>query len=193
VDQNRDAVQWVAERDCSDERHQDRGGLVLTLAELCAVLLPPGPALARGLHRNQVSKDGFIVTITVPSTCTARKDILSHRRNRAATARRGWRPSGRAAPKEIWNSGLAAYQYRGCYTFKVDVTIDVIAPGQAGSSDHHHVWLMWTNYRSHVYPRRRQPAGADNNSPYEARPRDFGGRAAPGRWHTNWAHPGPHG
>lgn len=154
---------------------------VLVLAELCAALIPPGPALARGLHRNQVSKDGFIVTITVPIDLHgAQGRSFRTAGNRGSYGAQGLAAIWESGAEGIWNSGLAAYPYRGCYTFKVDVTIDVIAPGQAGSSDHHHVWLMWTNYRSHVYRGGDSQRGADNNSPYEGSAEGFWGTG--GAW-----------
>jgi hypothetical protein len=148
----------------------------MLLAEVGSLLAPQGAVRAAGLHRNRVSKDGFVITITVPIDLHGAQGRSFHSPGTSG----GFGAQGLASIWEsgaegVWNAGLEGYQFRGCYTFKIDVEIAIIPPGQAGSPDHHHVWLMWTSYRSHVYRGTGSERGVDNSLPFQGSAEGFWG------------------
>ncbi len=152
----------------------------LCTAGLILALAWPSMALAEPSRRNTVTKEGDTVTITVPMDLHgALGRQFYNRQTRQTIGAQGLSAVWESGAESIWNSGLGAYLYRGCYTLKVDITIDVIPPGEAGSSDHHHVWLMWSGYRSEVYRGGDSRRGVDNSAPYDQSAEGFWGYIGP--------------
>ena len=159
-------------------------GARIAIFAIAAVLfltaLFPFPVVARPASRNQVNKDGNTVTITVPIDLHgALGRSFRNRQTGQNINAQGLADFWGSGAEGIWNSGLSAFLYRGCYTLQVDIPIDVIPPGESGSSDHHHVWLMWVGYRSEVYRGRGSQRGADNSLPYQNSAEGFWGYISP--------------
>ena len=141
-----------------------------------ASILSPREAIAGPLHRNRVTRSGDTVTITVPMDLHgALGRPFRNRQTGESFGAQGLASFWESSAEDIWNSGLDPYLYRGCYTLQVDATIDVIPPGEAGSADHHHVWLMWVGYRSQVYRGGNSRREQDNSAPYQNSAEGFWG------------------
>ena len=157
-----------------------RIAILSIVAVLLLTALFPVAAVARPASRNQVNKDGNTVTITVPIDFHgALGRSFRVRETGQSYGAEGYAAYWGSGAENIWNSGLSPWLYRGCYTFQVDIPIEVIPPGEAGSSDHHHVWLMLVGYRSEVYRGRGSQRGVDNSLPYQNSAEGFWGYVNP--------------
>jgi len=150
------------------------------VAALGAVLIavsPPRSGEARPAAVNQVERDGTVVTITVPIDLHLSEGQRFRVPGQGTTDGAGlasWWESGAEA---IWNSGLSPYLFRGCYTLRVDVEINVVAQDPfSGDPDHHQVYLQQSGYRSQVW----RGGGADKN---QDDPNPYSNNAL-GRWGT---------
>lgn len=133
-------------------------------------------AEARPAPRNRVNKDGETVTLTVPIDLHgALGRNFRDRQTGQSFGAQGLADIWAGGAESIWNSGLTPFLYRGCYTLQVDVPINVITPGELGSPDHHHVWLMWAGYRSEVYRGRGVRRGVDSSAPFNQSAEGFWG------------------
>jgi hypothetical protein len=148
---------------------------------LMAVLIRPQQAEAKPSLRNRVSKDGTTVTITVPIDLHgAITRTFYNRQTGQSMGAQGLAAFWGDGAEGIWNAGLSPFLYRGCYTFQVDIPpMDIIPLGEAGSADHHHVWLMFVGYRSHVYRGGGAQRGADNSAPFNQSSEGFWGYISP--------------
>ncbi|HET7010584.1 MAG TPA: hypothetical protein VFI11_07405 [Anaerolineales bacterium] len=127
-------------------------------------LSAPGGVDARRLAVNQVERNGTVVTITVPIDLHVPAQQRYRVPGAGTTGGAGlaaWWESGAEA---IWNSGLSPFLFRGCYTLKVDIQLNVVAADPfSGNSDHHQVYLRGSAFRSKVA--RGGGAGKNEDDP----------------------------
>lgn len=99
--------------------------------------------------KNQISRDGFTVTITVPI------DVLGLRGKTLRNVETGeWVEAAaywESGAEKIWNDGLESFKFRGCYSLRVDLDIAPRGEFEAVPEGRHWVWTEPLGFRSKVY------------------------------------------
>jgi hypothetical protein len=155
--------------------------LVLLLA-LGILIHPDASGSAAGEPKTRATKDGFLITLTVPVDIKGLKG-RTWRNRRTGERFSGTDVAGRweQGVEAMWNEGLEPYRYRGCYQFKIDIQLNLLDGSDDYTSDHHKIrfkdaFFVAPDSRSRVFTPGRPSKHDDVDSAYRQSLNGYWGR-----------------